>query len=235
MKSHFIYAIISININDNTVGSLRAKLNLNEREFGILIGTVLGDAYIERHDKDARISIMHSLKQKELVDWKYQELKRFVKMQPMQSEYFDSRYGKKYFWWRFQTRRFPEFKQLGNIFYVKNRKIIPKNIDELLKDPISLAVWYMDDGGRRKDCHGMFLNTLSYSKTEQHKLQKCLAKNFGIETRIHWISDGYRFYIPTSSAKEFCKIISPYIIPTMVYKLPYNPVTTESAGIWRRR
>jgi len=93
----------------------------------------------------------------------------------------------------------------------------------------------MDDGGRRKDCHGMFLNTLSYSKIEQEKLQKCLVKNFGIETRIHWISDGYRLYIPTNSAKNFCKLISPYIISSMIYKLPYNPVTTESAGIWRMR
>jgi len=217
------------------VGSLRIKLNLSEREFGILIGTILGDAYVERYKNDARVTIMHSLKQKELVDWKFKELKRFVKMQPMQSEYFDPRYGKKYFWQRFQTRRFPEFKKLGDIFYRKNRKIIPQNIGRLLKDPISLAVWYMDDGGRRKDCHGMFLNTLSYSKTEQTKLQECLVKNFGIETRIHWISDGYRLYIPINSAKSFCKLISPYIIPSMVYKLPYNPVTTESAGVWRKR
>ena len=55
------------------MGSLRAKLNLNKREFGILIGTILGDAYVERYDNDARVTIMHSLKQKELVDWKYQE------------------------------------------------------------------------------------------------------------------------------------------------------------------
>ena len=217
------------------MGNLWAKLNLSKREFGILIGAILGDAYVERHEKDARVAIMHSIKQKELVDWKYQELKRFVKMQPMQSEYFDSRYGKKYFWWRFQTRRFPELKLLGDMFYRKNKKIIPKNIDQLLKDPISLAVWYMDDGGRRKDCHGMFLNTLSFSKTEQQKLQKCLAKNFGIETRVHWISDGYRLYIPTSHAKYFCKLISPHIIPSMIYKLPYDPVTTESAVIWRMR
>lgn len=161
------------------MGSLRTKLNLTEREFSVLIGTILGDAYIERYEKDARVTIMHSIKQKELVDWKYQELKRFVKMKPMQSEYFDSRYGKKYFWRRFQTRRFPEFKQLGDMFYIKNKKIVPKNISQLLQDPISLAVWYMDDGGRRKDCHGMFLNTLSYSKIEQHKLQKCLTKILG--------------------------------------------------------
>lgn len=217
------------------MGSLRIKLNLSERELSVLIGTILGDAYVEQYPKDARIGIMHSLKQKEFVEWKYRELGRFVKMKQMQSEYFDPRYGKKYFWWRFQTRRFPEFKELADTFYCEKRKIVPHNIGQILTHPLSLAVWYMDDGGRRKDCHGMFLNTLSYSNIEQKKLQKCLVKNFGIETRVHWISDGYRLYIPTSYAKNFCKLISPYIIPSMIYKLPYNPVTTESAGIWRRR
>lgn len=217
------------------MGSLRQELNLSERELNVLIGTILGDAYIDRYPKDARISIMHSIKQKEFVEWKFKELKRFVKMLPMRSGYFDPRYGKKYFWYRFQTRRFSEFKELGEIFYEGRVKIIPRNINLLLTHPLSLAVWYMDDGGRRKDCHGMFLNTLSYSEQEQIRLQKCLLKNFGIHTRVHWITDGFRLYIPTADARNFTKLIAPYIIPSMVYKLPYNPVTTESAGIWRKR
>ena len=217
------------------MGSLRQKIDLSEREFSVLIGTILGDAYVEQYPKDARIGIMHSLKQKEFVNWKYEELKRFVKMKPMQSEYFGHRYGKKYFWWRFQTRRFPTFKQLADIFYDGRKKIIPRTISQILTHPLALAVWYMDDGGRRNDCHGMFLNTLSYSKQEQIRLQKCLLKNFGIHTRIHWITDGFRLYIPTGDAKKFSSLIGPYIIPFMIYKLPYNPVTTESAGIWRRR
>ena len=217
------------------MGSLRQKIDFNDREMSVLIGTILGDAHVEQYPKDARIGIMHSLKQKEFVEWKYQELKRFVKMKPMQSEYFDHRYGKKYFWWRFQTRRFPEFKELADIFYDGKTKIIPRSINQILTHPLSLAVWYMDDGGRRNDCHGMFLNTLSYSKTEQVRLQKCLLENFGINSRIHWITDGFRLYIPTADAKKFSILIGPHIIPSMIYKLPYNPVTTESAGIWRRR
>lgn len=217
----------------NIVGSLGVKLN--GRELDVLIGTILGDAYIDKYPNDARIEIMHSIRQKELVNWKFNELKRFISMKPMQSEYFDPRYAKKYYWWRFQTRRFPEFKKLACMFYRGKRKIVPKNIEKLLVNPISLAVWYMDDGGRRKDCHGMFLNTLSYTLYEQRKLQSCLLNNFGINSRVHWITDGYRLYIPQQEAKKFCQIIAPYIIPSMIYKLPYDPVTTESAGIWRKR
>lgn len=227
--------ILSFCGSGNTVGSLAAKLNLSARELAIIIGTILGDAYVEQHENAARISVLHSLKQKELVSWKHKELERFVRMQPKQVEYFDSRYNKKYTQFRFQTRRYPVFKTLAQIFYRGRTKIVPKNIGNLLTDPISLAVWYMDDGGRRKDCHGMFLNTLSFSETEQKILQKCLMQNFGIKTRIHWITDGFRLYIPQSDALKFCQIIGPHILPSMAYKLPYDPVTTESAGLWRRR
>lgn len=213
------------------MGSLWAKLNLTEREFGVLVGTILGDAYVDGFEKDARISILHSIKQRKLVEWKHQELKRFVKQKITKSKSYDPRTQKRYIYIRFQTRRFPEFKELRDIFYKGKRKIVPENIQELLVNPISLAVWYMDDGGRRKDCHGMFLNTLGFSKREQIVLQDCLTENFGINSRIHWISDGYRLYIPVNDAKKFCRIIGPYIIPSMIYKLPYDPVTTESLGI----
>lgn len=213
------------------MGSLWAKLNLTEREFSVLVGTILGDAYVDDFEKDARISILHSIKQKELVEWKLKELRRFVKQEITESKHIDSRTKKEYVWIRFQTRRFPEFKELRNMFYNGKRKFVPENIQEMLVNPISLAVWYMDDGGRRKDCHGMFLNTLNFSRKEQTILQNCLFKNFGINSRIHWISDGYRLYIPVTDAKKFCRIIGPYIIPSMIYKLPYDPVTTESAGI----
>lgn len=221
-------------LSDNTVGSLWAKLNLTEREFGVLVGTILGDAYIDGFEKDARISILHSIKQKELVEWKIKELRRFVKQEITKSKHYDSRTNKEYISVRFQTKRFPEFKKLRDIFYKGKRKVVPDNIQELLVNPISLAVWYMDDGGRRKDCHGMFLNTLSFSRKEQAVLQDCLSKNFGINSRIHWISDGYRLYIPMADARKFCRIIGSYIIPSMIYKLPYDPVTTESVGIFYR-
>jgi len=39
----------------------------------------------------------------------------------------------------------------------------------------------------------------------------------------------------TPEAKEFCKIVNPYIIPSMKYKLSYDPVTTSFARLDRAR
>jgi hypothetical protein len=93
----------------------------------------------------------------------------------------------------------------------------------------------MDDGGRRNDCYGLFLNTLSFTKTEHILLQLCLRNNFSLYSRLHWIQDGFRLYIPSSDAKRFCEIVHPYMIPDMQYKLSYDPVTTSFARLDRAR
>jgi hypothetical protein len=62
-----------------------------------------------------------------------------------------------------------------------------------------------------------------------------IRKNFDIKSRIHWITDGYLFYIPSSEAKKFCSLVSPYLIDILRYKLSYNPVTTSFARLDRAR
>jgi hypothetical protein len=208
---------------------------MTKTERDIVIGSLLGDASLKLTTRSWCVQFLQSDKQKEYLFWKYRALRRIATNTPQRWMHFDPRYGKTYSFWKFQTRCLEEINQLRRVFYRNARKIVPRNIKNILTAPLSLAVWYMDDGGRRQDCHGMFLNTLSFVKAEQIKLQYCLQQNFGIKSRTHWISDGYRLYVPSSDAKKFCKIIGPYIIPSMQYKLPYNPVTTESAGIWRRR
>ena len=147
----------------------------------------------------------------------------------------DKRSGRKSVEWKFNTKVYSFFTELRQQFYPKGKKIILKNISNLLKSPLSLAVWFMDDGGRRNDCYGLFLNTLAFSKIEHELLQKCLRKNFSLDSRLHWIQDGYRIYIPSASVQRFCEIVYPYIIPSMQYKLSYNPVTTSFVRLDRAR
>jgi hypothetical protein len=187
----------------NTVGNKEAyppKLNSRERE--ILIGMVLGDAFVEESKTGlARVEVNHSLKQKEYLYWKFRELKRWVRANPYKIEYEDKRSGN---------------------FYRGKRKIIPKDIEKILTSPLSLAVWYMDDGKKRPDCCGAYLDTIWCKKEEQRRLIKCLKNNFGVETRMHWNGDGYHLYIPASSIERFRSLIEKYIIPSMRYKLPYT-------------
>jgi hypothetical protein len=208
---------------------------ISSREKEISIGTILGDAHIAMLKTAARLEITHSEKQKEYVLWKHTEFGRFTSSEPRLVKIEDARYGKTYRQWRFATRAESPWTVFHKMFYRDRVKIIPENIGQLLTSPLTLAVWFMDDGGRRNDSYGLFLNTLSFTLREHELLQRCLERNFSLETRVHWIQDGYRLYIPSKCAKHFCELVYPQMIPSMRYKLSFNPVTTSYARLDRAR
>ncbi|MBI2427128.1 MAG: hypothetical protein HYV34_04745 [Candidatus Kerfeldbacteria bacterium] len=213
-----------------------AEFEISSRESAILIGTILGDSHLAMLKSGARLEVVHSEKQYAYVWWKYMEFQRVTSAPPHCLYISDKRYKKTYTQWRFKTRVNSMFTHLHHQFYSrKGKKVIPQNISSLLTSPLALAVLYMDDGGRRNDSYGVFLNTLSFTKRENHLLATCLKENFSLEARIHWIQDGYRLYIPSAYAQQFSELVDPYLIPSMKYKLPYNPVTTSFARLDRAR
>lgn len=193
------------------------KLTKRQRE--ILIGKMLGDGFLEMNGKHSRLKIDHTHKQKDYVFWLHNEFLPFTTAKPYKIGYLDERTNKTYLHWRFATKSLPIFNKWRKIFYLRKRKIIPDNIVNLLKSPLTLAVWYMDDGYRRKDCNALYLCTSGYNSDEQLMLQEALVKNFSIQTKVHHAAGNARLYIPARSAKAFCSTISKYIIPSFSYKL----------------
>lgn len=208
---------------------------ISSRAKEIIIGTIIGDGHLAQLKTGARLEVGHSEKQKDYVFWKHRELSELVKARPHSLEISDERFRAKYQQWRFKTLIHPYLSKMHHLFYSGNKKIIPQKIFSLLQSPLSLAIWFMDDGGRRNDCYGLFLNTLSFTKEEHVLLQQVLKQNFALDSRIHWIQDGYRLYIPSHNAKHFCELVFPFMIPSMIYKLSFNPVTTSIARLMRAR
>jgi hypothetical protein len=201
----------------------------------IVVGMVLGDSHLAMLKQGARLEIGHSEKQKDYVFWKHKELSQYVSSNPHYLEVPDPRYNATYGQWRFRTKSDPFFTELYKFFYPHGKKIIPKNISSFLNSPLTLAVWFMDDGGRRNDCYGLFLNTLSFTKQEHEILRACLRDNYSLDSGLHWIQDGYRLYIPSKDARHFCELVYPFMLPSMRYKLSFNPVTTSFARLDRAR
>ncbi len=193
------------------------KLTKQQRK--ILIGKLLGDGCLEHNGKYSRLKIDHFLKQKEYVHWLYKMFDPLTAGKPYRIEFFDKRSNKIYYHCRFATKSLPLFERWREIFYRNKKKIIPKDVINLLKSPLSLAVWYMDDGYRRKDCRGSYLCTSAYTPQEQKLLQQVLLKNFRLETKIHYAAGQARIYIPAKSSDTFCQQITKYIIPSFSYKL----------------
>lgn len=211
-------------VKGNTVGSREFTI-LTQRQEEILLGTLLGDGFLEQNGRNVRLKIDHGAKQKAYVFWLYEEFKS-IALQPYQLLFQDKRNDQTYEHWRFATYSLSLLNPWRQLFYQNGRKIISPKIFELLS-PLSLAVWYMDDGFRRTDCRGLYLCTSAYSMGEQYLLQECLKKKFNIQTTLHFAAKQVRIYVPSSQTSTFCNIVQPFILPNFFYKL-FDPVTTDS-------
>src|SRR5260370_8368620 len=97
----------------------------------LLIGTLLGDGYLDKTTKGYSLRIHHGIAQKEYVDYKYQLIKSFVNSAPKIS-------GKAYY---FRTVSHPDLTFLRNNFYIHQKKVLPKNLLEENFNALSFAIW----------------------------------------------------------------------------------------------
>jgi recombination protein RecA len=208
----------------NLVGSLEIPkmlfarrnvfLSMFERQKEILVGCILGDAHITPMGK---IRIEQSEKQQEYVEWKYEELDSLCYPSKPRSVIHVLHGVKEYKSLFFDLRQY--FRPWRYIFYKEKQKIFPKN---LFLTPLSLAVWYMDDGcWTGKKC---IISIESFKGESCNNIQEMFQKHYGIETVI---GVNGKLTIRKKSHKIFYELIAPYIIPSMEYKIP-NPVTTGS-------
>lgn len=139
----------------------------------IILGSLLGDGHLEKNGNHHRIPFDHSSKQREWILWKWEALKPYV-TKVVEYQVVDKRTGKVCEKIRFNTSTHPLFSEYHRLFYDGKRKRIPAKLQSLLATPLSLAVWYLDDGALRPDCKAFRLHTKNFSLGEVHSLQKLL-------------------------------------------------------------
>lgn len=195
-------------------------MSLSKRCEEIVLGTVLGDGCLERNGSNVRLRIDHCVKQAAFVDWKFCELRELGPLPRRVVDRIDPRTGRNHVNYRFATRTTSVLNGYYSMFYGPDKcKTIPMDMPELLAAPLSLAVWYMDDGGRRGDCRSGYLNTNAYGIGDVEILKECLSRNFGIPTSTHFAAGKPRIYVPQAHFSQFCDLIRPHVIPEMAYKL----------------
>lgn len=111
--------------------------------------------------------------------------------------------------------------EFHNLFYKNNLKCLPLNIKELLT-PIGLSHIIMGDGYFHDQT--IFLCTENYSLNEVKLLIKVLEEKFGLKASLNKrVSSkgniGWRIRISKSSLEKLIILVSPHIIPEMMYKL----------------
>ena len=199
--------------------NLRA-LPFTQRQKDIALGSLLGDAYLRPFNKDKTsfsLSFCHGEKQKSYLEWKRNEFSNFVTREGFYRTVTDFHGNAPTY--SFGTISHPYLAELHTMCYGSGHKrVVPEWVEQL--SPLSLAVWYMDDGSINKRYRTIVLCTNSFTFDEQVLLIKGLYNRFGVEAVLeHRRNNQTLLRINASKSKQFLSIVSPHIPDCMSYKL----------------
>jgi len=137
--------------------------------------------------KKARLRFTHSAAQAPYVHWQYDQLSTLCIGVKEPYESLVKGYREYHGYTAYRTELTPYHTQFywpTGLEKPKFRKSIPEDLSSLLTHPLSLMVWYLDDGTLRKDGGACRLATQSFSVDEHVILQECLAANFSVKSTM---------------------------------------------------
>ncbi len=182
------------------------------RQEEIIYGTLLGDGCIpkDKNSLNSSLEVFHGHKQRDYLDWKYTELATLCRNGPKIANQ-----GRGF---RIRTFHNEYFSKLKNIFYKNGRKVITEEILQRLT-PLSIAIWFMDDGTNIANGSHFRFATCGFNEQEHLLMQEYFKNKYNIRTKLK-IHSGYRLLaIHNEDRGLFIELISPYIIDSMIYKI----------------
>ncbi len=190
----------------------------NEDVISLLVGSLLGDCHAEREKSGGvRFRFKQSAAHKDYIFWLHEFLNKRGYCTNNLPVLFKDGDKLQHLCYRFGTYRYTNLMWLYKLFYNHNKqKRVPKNIADLLT-PLSLAVWICDDGGFKKP--GLRIHTNSFTQEEVILLSLALDTKFNIKSTLHKNQGNFVLYIEGKSMPLLKKLVLPYIIPSMRYKL----------------
>jgi len=201
---------------------------LSERTVSIILGSLLGDGSltVSKKYQNARFSFRHSHKQKEYFQWKAGVLNEIA---GNRSQWIQGSEQKPDGWgtikYRFQSMVLPSLTELYILTHKgasgPTARIRRKWLNKLT--PLSLAVWWLDDGSLVSDSRQGVLCTDSFSLEEVEILLKYLKVVWNINTSIGKTTGTERFRLwirSTEELKKLLRIIIPHVfVEDMLYKI----------------
>lgn len=191
----------------------------------VVYGSMFGDGGVYRSTKSRHFHYMecHSPNQREYIKWKYAVLFPLGTNGIKESTRFHRIRLKNYTTLKFRTKNHSYFTRLRRYFYVCGKKKINRRLLNKLTD-VGLAVWFMDDGHCHKNNNGypqLNISTCDFSEKENDLIVSYFSEVWGINVRIHNRKKYPVLYFNKPNAVKFIKIIRPYILPCMEYKIRY--------------
>lgn len=200
-------------------------MKLTKRQEAILIGSVLGDGFLQKTGaKNARLRFEHGAKQKEYLIWKGSQFGRLFQSKPSYLERKHPKSGEIYKYWRWQSSTSPILGKWQKYFYPNSAKQIPQDLEKILTEPISLAIWYMDDGYYSLKDKSSYIYLGRVSKNEALIAQKAIENNFDIKSKVYdKKKKGFALFFSVSETKKLHSKLMEHMHPSMNYKTSLTP------------
>lgn len=201
---------------------------MTQKQKDIAIGMILGDAYLQKTGKqNARLRLEQGISQRDYLEWKVSQLKNYFQSKIKVLERNNPIWNKTYQYVRIQSTASPDFGKLRRIFYIDSQKIIPKTMAMIFKSPLSLAVWFMDDGYYYQRDKIAYLYIPNFDKESMKYLLETLKHNFSLLPIPKKKKRGSVLIFSVKETQRLLSLIQKYIISSMRYKLPLDPVSTD--------
>lgn len=210
---------------------------MNRSDRGIIVGMVLGDGCIRVRERvklpegykwrTQELRVKHSHKQTAYAEHKAAIVARMFggkcNVRPTQVTTLGKIFDQVMF-----TKSHKYFRTLHRVMYPGGKKTITRQVLDYLT-PEGIAIWYMDDGNcavnRNKDGWVSSCATIistCCSEEETKNIQSWFASKHDIKIKIfHAKNDKYSIRMNTGESQKFARLIEPYIIPEMRYKLAH--------------
>lgn len=196
--------------------SLRA-VPFSQRQKDIALGSLLGDAYLRPSGTSYALSFTHGEKQLGYLKWKQDEFSNFVVADAFYRRATDFHGNAPIY--SFSTINHPYLSELHHLCYPCHKKQVSWEWLDLLS-PLSIAVWYMDDGSFNRRYGTITLCTNSFSLNEQAAIVDYFLNRHCIEAKPESRRNGqYVIRLNASQRYRFFDLVAPHIPDCMSYKL----------------
>ena len=203
-------------------------LKLSNEQEQFILGSLLGDLSINLTGKmkNAKLCLVHSIKQEELFMKKVEILGEFMGNYKLYTPAPDKRTGKIYQTWRGNSKTHKLFNEIYKLLYPNNIKTITQEYLHKINNPIALAFWFMDDG-----TYNGQIATNCFTEQEIDLLIIWMKEKWNIDCSKQKNLSNFVIYLKESTRLDFERLIFPYMVPSMYYKLKFLDILkAESVG-----
>jgi hypothetical protein len=206
----------------HSIGKIRSNKRIgphNKDVIECLIGSLLGDAHMEKRGDRVRFKIEQTNRNVEYLMWFHNFLSTRGYCSILKPVLFKRirAHNKIYYGYKFNSFTFSSLNWLYDGFYINHIKCLPIDVLYEYLTPIRLAIWFMDDGSRTRS--GFKIATNCFIETELYELCLLLKNKYNLDCSIHKDKHQFIIYIKTKSALTFVNLVEPYIIKSIKYKL----------------